>query len=140
MLIRSYYDGAQKDHSNETSLKCEDPSRTKQADKDSCDINIIMRKYQKTGLVSHVNRYQGNYADVSTAPQYQDAMNIVINAQEAFSSLTAKIRKRFNNDAYEFLAFVTNPANQEAIYDMGLATRPVVVEEPAPAGSAPPPA
>ena len=37
------------------------PSRTKQAFKEECDVNNILRKYEKTGLITHVAAYKGRY-------------------------------------------------------------------------------
>ncbi len=34
--------------------------RTKQSMRDECDINLIMKKYQKTGAIAHVNRHGAN--------------------------------------------------------------------------------
>ena len=96
------------------------PSRAKQSFRDECDINTIMSKYEKTGLIDHNARYRGQYADVTGALELQDALQVVEDANDAFDSLTAKIRKRFDNDPGQFLAFATNPDNKEALGEMGL--------------------
>lgn len=99
------------------------PSRTKQAHKDECDINRILARYKQTGVVEHLNRFQGDYGDL-VAVDYQTAMNTVIEAQNAFNVLPASVRKRFANDPAEFLAFVSDPANKNEMVEMGLANRP----------------
>lgn len=111
-------------------------SMTKQSFKDQCDINKIIGRFQKTGLVDHVSRFQGNYADLTDVPTYQDAMNKIIAANECFSSLPSNIRKQFSNNPQEFLAFVADPENLPAMAEMGLVTLP----EPAPAPPADVPA
>jgi phage internal scaffolding protein len=96
------------------------PTLTVQYEKDMCDINRIMAKYQKTGLIDHVSRYQGQYADVANTPTYQEAMQTIINANAAFQSLPSAIRDRFANDPARFLEFVHNPENKDEMARMGL--------------------
>lgn len=102
---------------------------TKQSFTDETNINLIMRKAQKTGLVSFVNKHQGEYMD---APEmdFQEAMNYVNEANQMFLDMPAKLRKQFDNDAGKFLDYVHDPQNEESLYEMGLAIRPteVVVE------------
>jgi len=121
-------------------------SLTKQSFRDECNVNTIMAKYEKTGLIDHNAKYQGRYEDVSSAPELHEALAIVQAANEAFDSLTAKVRRRFDNDPGEFLKFVQNPANLEEVRSLGLGapsepTPPIlpVVEPPAnpPAGDPP---
>ena len=100
-------------------------SRTKQCFKEECDINFVMKKYKVTGLLEHQNRYQGDYSDCCGAVDYQTAMNMIMNADEAFMSLPAKVRSEFGNDPGSFLEFATNPANQERMVEMGLYSPPV---------------
>ena len=37
------------------------PSLTKQSFTKECDINNIMKKYQKTGAIDHVNKHEASY-------------------------------------------------------------------------------
>jgi len=96
------------------------PSMTHQSFKRECDINTIMAKYQKTGLVDHVAHHQGDYSDLTDVPTYHDAMNKIISANQSFSTLPSSIRKKFSNDPAEFLDFVSNPENVEEMQNMGL--------------------
>ena len=101
------------------------PSLAKQSFKKECDINHIMSKYLKTGLIEHVAKYNGKYGESLPADfEYQDACNAVLEAQDIFMSIPSDIRRKFNNDPAEFLEFVNNPENIEKMYDMGLAKRP----------------
>lgn len=106
------------------------PTMAKQSFKEECDINTIMKKYEKTGLIDHNSRYRGRYEDVSGAVDLHEAMGIVQAAEEAFSSLTAKIRKRFDNEPGKFLEFAQNPENLEAMREMGLAAPTEPAESP----------
>ncbi len=112
------------------------PSLTKQSFRDECDINFIMKKHEKTGLLDHVNKFNGYYGDLPQDVDYQSALNSVMEAEAAFASLTAPIRSQFNNNPAEFLAFVADPQNAEEIIALGLGRRPSVAPAPAAAEAA----
>lgn len=120
-----------------------DKGRTKQAFKAECDINQIMAKFQKTGLIEHGNAHGANYGD-ATSLDFREAMNLVIDAQDMFNDLPSSTRKRFSNDPAEFLDFVQNPDNAEELRKMGL-MKPVtdsgaaVVADPEPEPANAPP-
>jgi phage internal scaffolding protein len=105
-------------------------SRTQQQFKDACDINKIIARVKKGGLIDHVNTYQGNYADLTDVPSYQDAMNKIIQANDCFMTLPSDLRKKFDNNPQEFLAFVADPSNHDAMVELGLISAPA--EAPAP--------
>jgi len=116
------------------------PSQAKQEFKQECDINNILNRYRATGIIEHVNRYQGEYADLGEPCDFQTAQNIIIEAKAAFESLPAAIRKRFDNNPHEFLEFVHDPKNRPEMAEMGLLKRPVVpLEAPKPITPTPTP-
>lgn len=79
--------------------------RTKQAMKDSCDINLIMGRYLRSGNVDHLARHEPSYGFAS--PQtFHESMNVVRKAEEMFLDLPSELRKRFGNDPGAFLEFV----------------------------------
>lgn len=110
-------------------INFEGPSRTKQSFRDECDINNIMRKWQKTGLVTHVSKYQGDYSDLTNVQSYHESCNQVLAAQEAFASLPSSLRSRFQNDPGQFLEFVGNDANRDEAIKLGLITQPEAVSD-----------
>jgi phage internal scaffolding protein len=93
---------------------------TEQAHKDDCDINYILRNYQKTGLIKHAKNNQGKYDDIS-AVDFSEAMIIVAQAKSMFEELPANMRKRFGNDPGAFLNFVQTPGNEAEMVKMGIA-------------------
>lgn len=106
-------------------------SMTHQSHQKECDINQIMLRWQKTGVIDHANTYQGQYGDFSEVPNdYQEAMNRVINAQDMFMSLPSSIRKQFNNDPGQFLDFATDPKNADRMVELGLSAPEVVESSP----------
>jgi len=105
------------------------PSMAKQAFRDQCDINNIMKRYEKTGIVEHAKRFSGNYGDFTGAEDYQDALAKVAAADEAFMSLPASIRKRFNNNPGDYFDFANDPANRNELIDLKLLDAEKVVEK-----------
>lgn len=101
-------------------LKFSEPSRTKQAFKNECDINQILAKYQKTQMLTHVNSHQGNYGDFSNATDYQTALNSVMAANEAFMGLSSTIRSRFNNNPASFIDFISDDQNYDEAFKLGI--------------------
>lgn len=100
------------------------PGRTKQSDKDSCDINLILKRYESTGILPDLIRAEPRYGDFSDVPSYQEACDIVERANTQFEALEARVRDRFNNDPRQMLAFCANPANKAEMVAMGLALPP----------------
>ena len=101
------------------------PTRTKQASAAECDINILMKRYEKDGIVAHLNEHKGQYGNFLGIPDYQDALNRIQEASDVFNSLPATIRKKFNNDPGAFVDFATNPDNLSEMVDLGLANPPI---------------
>ena len=96
---------------------------TEQNHKDETDINKIVRKYNKTGLIDHLNQFEKQYADM-TGYDYQDAMNTIAAANTMFEGLPSAIRNRFDNDPAKFINFVDDENNANELVKMGLAKSP----------------
>lgn len=82
-------------------------SRTTQDDVKACNINNIMKKYIKEGVITHVNKHQGHYGD-ATQTEYLDAFELVQTTDALFSELPARVREQFDNDPAKFLGQVEN--------------------------------
>lgn len=95
-------------------------SMTQQNFRDETNINLILAKYAKTGLIDHVNKYGGHYADMPAENDFHAAMTLVTNAQSMFAELPSGIRASFDNDPALFLDFVDNPENRDEAIEMGL--------------------
>lgn len=131
------YDGLRKEKSDITSVKFLDkdgellnPSRTKQCHKDECDINNIVKKYDKHGLLTHVNNAIAQYGDYSEINEFLESQLIVKKAEQSFSEIPSEIRAKFKNNAGEFFEFANNPANIDELVNLGLAHKPEIVENP----------
>ena len=98
---------------------------TEQNHKDETDINNIVRRYNKTGLIDHLNQFEKQYGDM-TGYDYQDAMNTVAAANTMFEGLPSSIRNQFDNDPSKFINFVDDEANADKLVEMGLAKPKVI--------------
>lgn len=93
--------------------------RTQQDAVDECDINVIMRRYVKTGVLPP-GMGLGQYGDFSTAEDYLDAQNTIIQARAQFESLPSHVRERFSNSPVAMLAFLGDRKNIDEARKLGL--------------------
>lgn len=111
-----------------------EPSMTKQSFKDECDINVILARYENTGMYYDPLTTRGSRAplfdDFTAVPDYMDAQNFVIEAGEMFDALPSRIRKRFNNSPAQLLEFLADSANVSEAIGLGLISAPVEQPEP----------
>jgi len=117
-LIRSAYGEKQK-----VTITTLD-ARTEQCHRDECDINKIIAKYDRTGVLTHVNDFEARYEDL-TGLDYQTMLNTVANANSMFEGLPSEIRNQFANDPAKFISFMDDENNNEQMYEMGLKQRPI---------------
>jgi len=106
------------------------PSMTEQNHKKACDINSIMAKYNKTGLVDHINNHQAKYGDVSGA-DFENAQNLIADQKTIFHELPANVRFEFDNDPAQYLDLVMT---DEGVEELGNLLNPV---DPEPEKEAP---
>lgn len=103
----------------------EEPSMTKQSFKDECDINLIMKRFRLTGQITNsIEPSQMTYGDFSDVPDYRTALERVERAQDAFMSLPAEVRKRFDNDPGSFIDFALDSKNLDELSKLGLTNLP----------------
>lgn len=76
--------------------------RTEQNHARSCDINTIMARYVKTGVIDHINKHSAKYGDVSGA-DFTAAQLLVAEQKTVFEELPAYAREHFDNDVATYL-------------------------------------
>lgn len=101
--------------------------RTRQEFADECDINILLARYEKSGVLNHYNAAAPDYFDASEMPDLQTAITAMREAERAFMTLPASVRREFDNDAVKFVDYAQNPDNLERMREWGLAP-PLPVE------------
>lgn len=104
-------------------------SMVKQEFAQEADINNIWKKYRRTGMVTHLSKRQPLYIDCSKVTGYHEALNKVTVAQQAFEELPGELKKRFNHDPAELIAFLQNENNRDEAIKLGMIAKPV--EKPA---------
>lgn len=107
------------------------PTMTEQSHKKECDINQIMSKFQKTGILTHSKQYEPQYGYASDI-DFLEAMTIVTKGQEMFADLPSSLRTRFANDPANFLNFINDPENEEEARKIGLLPKKVPEEKAEP--------
>lgn len=96
---------------------------TKQHHIAECDINNIMKRFEKTGELPGMIKENPMYGDFSDVKTFQESLDIVNLAQEQFAALSAKVRARFDNDPAKFLEYATDPKNAEDMVSLGLSKK-----------------
>lgn len=112
-------------------VDCGGVSKTEQSHKKACDINNIVKRYIKTGLLKQ-RLSKGVYGDFSSIEDYQTCMNKIIDAQQDFMAVPSNIRKRFDNDPGKLIEFISDDDNYDEAIKLGLVPEPVEVQEPEP--------
>ena len=99
----------------------DEPSMTQQHFAEECDVNSIMARYQKTGiLVENPGTLRPFFDDFTNVSDFQTAQNAVIDVHESFMQLPSRIRARFDNDPGALLEFLGNEVNRNEAVSLGL--------------------
>lgn len=107
----------------------EGESLTQQSDAEDADINVIMARYERTGMMpdTGIKALQGDFSGGADFRSLQDKLR---EARDLFMEVPAKIRARFGNDPAEFIDFVQDPDNADELVKMGLANAEKKDENP----------
>lgn len=100
------------------------PSQADESQLESTDINNILKRYQKTGLLAHAIEMEPQYGDFSESTDYQAAMQTIATANQQFELLPANLRERFQNNPAKMLEFVANKENKEEAIKLGIIPQP----------------
>lgn len=118
-----------------------EPSLTRQSEKNDADINVILARYEKTGIIP-VDQREALFLDVSQLDDYQTVLEHVRRTEEFFARLPATTRAAFDNSASVFLDQAVDPLQRGKLVELGLLeadASPKAAEAPAPkdAGAVP---
>ncbi len=97
--------------------KVYEDGRTKQAFKDETDINRILNMANKTGAISHLNKYQGMYGNFE-AFDFLGAQLQIRQAGEIFEALPPELRREFQQSPRLFFEFVNDPVNKDRLSEI----------------------
>lgn len=122
-------------------------SVTQQSFAEEVDINNIISKFLKTGLLSDVdaiNARKGVFSDVSNLGDFHSAMIKISQINDSFASLPVDVRAKFDYDPGKLIDWLANPANALEAVKIGLLTESDIVKvkggEAAAGGAVVPPA
>lgn len=113
--------------SDQTALDDFEPTLTVQAEKDNCDINVILERFGQ-GVPPPMITVPPADVEWNDALDFQSSMNLIVQAREAFMEVPAKIRARFHNDPQEYLEFIYNDDNYDEAVKLGIIPKPVESE------------
>lgn len=109
-------------------------SKTKQSDAEAADINNIMARYERTGLLPEMMQSDPSFGDFSDAPTFQEAHAVVAHASSQFMALDGKVREMFQHDPAKMLQYVQDaqkdPEKKKELYRLGLAIDPTPAPNP----------
>jgi len=103
------------------------PTRTQQGLANETDINFLVARYLRTGVVDpRLANRRPIFGDFSSV-DFQAMMNKVTSVQGEFRSLPSRLRSRFGNDPFQLVRFVEDPKNRAEAIKLGL-LQPTVEE------------
>lgn len=107
-------------------------SKTIQSDMDVADINKIMARYEKTGVIIDTSGIERKpvYGDFTEIKDYHTSLSAIRNVERAFNTLPANIRNRFNNDPQTLINFLEDTKNDAEAVDLGLKDKSVLPKTP----------
>lgn len=117
-----------------TSIAC-GKGRTKQKIGVEHDINKIIAKFKRTGTLPVLTDNLGQFVDTTTVGDYQHCQEVVRLADEKFNSYPSEFRRRFNNDAKQFLEYVENLSKNPQLIDEAVSMG--IIEKPKPVNLTP---
>lgn len=87
------------------SFKDETPM-TEQTHKQSCDINLIVKKFSETGILLHENTMEKQYGDAPDM-DLKTALDLTFEHQRNFDSLTDEERSIFDHNSDNYARFLS---------------------------------
>lgn len=120
-------------------VKCDHVKMTDQSFKKAVDINTIVAKFNKTGILPQ-GRSNPRFGDFSAVPKLEEAFDAVNAAKELFYDLPADLRKLLDNDPSKLESWLLNADNKELAIKYGLMEKevdktPIVADKDAQGGT-----
>lgn len=117
-----------RDEENVGIIFAEDEGLTQQHFKDECDVNLIIERYARTGVLEHTSDVEPFFGDVSEVPtNLADSYDRLARAEAAFMALPAEIRKSLDNNPANLESWLSEPENRFKAEEFGLLKKSVIV-------------
>lgn len=94
-----------------------DPDRANIGAQKQTDINRILDKVKKTGVVTHIRQHGGHYGDFVDF-DFESAQIALARANSIFYALEPNTRAEFGNQPSAFFKFVNDPANKDRLVEV----------------------
>lgn len=98
--------------------------RTQQQHREKCDVNRIIAKYNKTGVLDHMGRASNLYGDASKLKDLRESQNLIAEVRSMFMQLPATEREFFQNDIANYAEFMTDPKHRDGRIQRGYEKAP----------------
>lgn len=89
-------------------------SMTEQHHARACDVNTIMAKYLKSGVIDHIKQYEPQFGDVSNL-DFKTSMDQVAAVKSEFHNLPAFVRDHYKQDPGAYLDAVSTEEGIEEL-------------------------
>lgn len=99
---------------------CVGETRTRQSEAEETDVNRIVARHRKTGVVTHLSSKAPVFGDVSMAVDLKAAFDLVNEAAGGFLELPAAVRQAALNDPVKLLEMLSTPEGTQALREAGL--------------------
>lgn len=110
------------------------PSLTRQEFAEECDLNALMARYEKSGVwPGPMPGTAPAYFDAADVPtDFREVMDAMNEAQVAFMSLPAVVRREFDNDPAAFVEYAQSGGDEvvKRMREWGLCAPEVVPDPP----------
>lgn len=97
---------------------------TDQSKLKASDINVIVKRAEKTGVMPP-NVRQGVYGDFTNIPSLEESFDIQRKAINSFMELPSQLRKLMDNDPTKLVNFINNPENEDLLLKYGIIEKKV---------------
>ncbi len=91
--------------------------RTKQSQKDECDINKLLERSARTGALSHLDTFGAQYGDF-LGYDFEAHVNTIAEGQTIFEHLPAEVKREFAQSPQRFFEYVTDPENKDRLPEL----------------------
>lgn len=108
-----------------------DEDMTVQSFKNDVDINTIVRRFGVVQELPVGAPSAAAFGDFTGEADFHAMMNRVVEAQQGFGMLPARLRERFNNDPGKFMAYIHSSDNLEEAVELGILDRSALPAAPA---------
>lgn len=100
-------------------------SMTLQEFERECNINYIVDSFMSTGVLPNVDD-EPLYGDFSNIGDFAAIQQSFVDTYAQFDALPSAVRKRFNNDPADLIAFINDSNNRDEAVKLGLINTPSV--------------